>query len=37
MAGISNLAISPLRLAGHSNIAKTLPHNAPKLILVLTS
>ena len=41
MAGIRNLAISLLRLAGHTNIAKALRHNArnPKLAitLVLTS
>ena len=30
MAGIRNLAISLLRLAGHANIAKALRHNARK-------
>lgn len=41
MAGIRNLAISLLRLAGHTNIAKALRHNARKpkraIKLVLTS
>jgi len=41
MAGIRNLAISLLRLTGHTNIAKALRHNArnPKraITLVLTS
>jgi predicted transposase YbfD/YdcC len=41
MAGIRNLAISLLRLAGHTNIAKALRHHARKpkraVTLVLTS
>jgi predicted transposase YbfD/YdcC len=41
MAGIRNLAISLLRLAGHTNIAKALRHNARNpqraITLVLTS
>jgi predicted transposase YbfD/YdcC len=41
MAGIRNLAISLLRLAGHTNIAQALRHNARKpkraVTLVLTS
>jgi predicted transposase YbfD/YdcC len=41
MAGIRNLAISLLRLAGHTNIAKALRHNARKpkraITLILTS
>ena len=41
MAGIRNLAISLLRLAGHTNIAKALRHNARKpkraIKMVLTS
>jgi predicted transposase YbfD/YdcC len=41
MAGIRNLAISLLRLAGHTNIAKALRHNARKpkraIKLVMTS
>jgi predicted transposase YbfD/YdcC len=41
MAGIRNLAISLLRLAGHTNVAKALRHNARKpkraIKLVLTS
>jgi hypothetical protein len=28
MAGLRNVAISLLRLAGHTNIAKALRHNA---------
>jgi predicted transposase YbfD/YdcC len=41
MAGIRNLAISLLRLAGHTNIAKALRHNARNptraITLILTS
>lgn len=41
MASIRNLAISLLRLAGHTNIAKALRHNARKpkraIKLILTS
>jgi hypothetical protein len=41
MAGLRNLAISLLRLAGHTNIAKALRHNTRKpkraITLVLTS
>ncbi len=41
MAGIRNLAISLLRLAGHTNIAKALRHHARKpqraITLILTS
>jgi len=41
MAGIRNLVLSLLRLAGHTNIAKALRHNARKpkraVKLVLTS
>jgi hypothetical protein len=37
MAGLRNLTISLLRLAGHTNIAKALRHNAnhPKRVLKL--
>jgi predicted transposase YbfD/YdcC len=41
MAGIRNLVIGLLRLAGHTNIAKALRHNARKpkraIKVVLTS